>query len=438
MGLKGSNRLQLRLEHNGETLYEVLASEVAQEITIGRSAECTWSIPATDRSASNRHAVIRRQRGSLYVVDTQSRNGIYFKGAKVPEHKLAAGDQIGIGDCRLYVEKLEKQAGGPLREFNRLEQLNGEKKGALYDLEKPLVRLGSASDCEIVLNDSVISHFHASIEQRPDGSSWIRDLGSRNGTQVNGAPLTGGANDSGRLLKDGDVQLAIVQNDIAYYAVNGTNMFDKKVDGIQAIASLYPETCQFVTLESSDVRSIADLKGKKVAVGAAGSGVEANVRQILQAYGLTYDDIDEQFLSFAESAAALKDGAIDVACLTAGYPTSSVNDVANQKQIRLIPLTNDRVEQLISEYPFFTKTVIPAGTYKGVDEDIQTVSVMAVLVAGDKLSEDTGYAVTKALFENLDKLSAAHSAAKNIKKDTATSGLDFMQLNKGAEKFYKE
>ena len=205
MGLKGSNRLQLRLEHNGETLYEVLASEVAQEITIGRSAECTWSIPATDRSASNRHAVIRRQRGSLYVVDTQSRNGIYFKGAKVPEHKLAAGDQIGIGDCRLYVEKLEKQAGGPLREFNRLEQLNGEKKGALYDLEKPLVRLGSASDCEIVLNDSVISHFHASIEQRPDGSSWIRDLGSRNGTLVNGAPLTGGANDSGRLLKDGDV-----------------------------------------------------------------------------------------------------------------------------------------------------------------------------------------------------------------------------------------
>jgi len=252
------------------------------------------------------------------------------------------------------------------------------------------------------------------------------------------AQSTGASVANINMLKDGDVQLAIVQNDIAYYAVNGTNMFDKKVDGIQAIASLYPETCQFVTLESSDVRSIADLKGKKVAVGAAGSGVEANVRQILQAYGLTYDDIDEQFLSFAESAAALKDGAIDVACLTAGYPTSSVNDVANQKQIRLIPLTNDRVEQLISEYPFFTKTVIPAGTYKGVDEDIQTVSVMAVLVAGDKLSEDTGYAVTKALFENLDKLSAAHSAAKNIKKDTATSGLDFMQLNKGAEKFYKE
>ena len=153
---------------------------------------------------------------------------------------------------------------------------------------------------------------------------------------------------------------------------------------------------------------------------------------------MSYDDIDEQFLSFAEAAAALRDGAIDVACLTAGYPTSSVQDVANQKKIRLIPLTNDKIEQLITEYPFFTKTTIPAGTYKDFNEDIQTVSVMAILVASDKVSDDTGYAVTKALFENLDKLSAAHSAAKNIKKDTATNGLDFMTFNKGAEKFFKE
>lgn len=240
------------------------------------------------------------------------------------------------------------------------------------------------------------------------------------------------------MLKDGDVQMAIVQNDIAYYAVNGTNMFDKKISNITAIASLYPETCQFVTLDTSDVRSVADLKGKKVAVGAAGSGAEANVRQILQAYGLTYDDIDEQFLSFAEAATALRDGAIDVACLTAGAPTASVQDVANQKNIRLIPLTNDKIEQLIAEYPFYTKITIPSGTYKGVDEDIQTVGVMAILVASDKLSEDKGYSITKAIFENLDKIVAAHPAAKNIQKDTAKNGLEFMPMNKGAEKFYNE
>ena len=267
----------------------------------------------------------------------------------------------------------------------------------------------------------------------------IADVLSKNVEGINASAQSTGASVANiNMLKEGEVDLAIVQNDITYYAVNGTDMFDKKVDNIRAIASLYPETCQFVTLETSDIRSVADLKGKKVAVGAAGSGVEANVRQILKAYGLTYDDIDEQFLSFAEGAAALKDGAIDVACLTAGYPTASVQDIASQHKIRLIPLTNDRIAQLIAEYPFYTKTVIPAGTYAGFDEDIQTVSVMAILVANDKLGDDKGYSITKAIFENLDKISASHSAAKNIKKETATEGLDFMQMNKGAVKFYQE
>ena len=267
----------------------------------------------------------------------------------------------------------------------------------------------------------------------------IADVLSKNVEGINASAQSTGASVANiNMLKEGEVDLAIVQNDITYYAVNGTDMFDKKVDNIRAIASLYPETCQFVTLETSDIRSVADLKGKKVAVGAAGSGVEANVRQILKAYGLTYDDIDEQFLSFAEGAAALKDGAIDVACLTAGYPTASVQDIASQHKIRLIPLTNDRIAQLIAEYPFYTRTVIPAGTYAGFDEDIQTVSVMAILVANDKLGDDKGYSITKAIFENLDKISASHSAAKNIKKETATEGLDFMQMNKGAVKFYQE
>ena len=133
------------------------------------------------------------------------------------------------------------------------------------------------------------------------------------------AQSTGASVANINMLRDGAVDLATVQNDITYYAVNGTEMFqDKKVDGLQGIAALYPETCQFVTLQSSGIKSIADLKGKRVAVGAAGSGVEANARQILEAYGVTYDDIDEQFLSFAEGASALKDGNADVAVLTAG------------------------------------------------------------------------------------------------------------------------
>lgn len=252
------------------------------------------------------------------------------------------------------------------------------------------------------------------------------------------AQSTGASVANINMLRDNQVDMAIVQNDIAYYAVNGTEMFENKIENLRGIASLYPETCQFVTLEDSGIKTIADLKGKRVAVGAAGSGVEGNVRQILKAYGLTYDDIDEQFLSFAEGASALKDGTVDVACLTAGYPTASVQDVASQKKIRLISLENDKIESLIKDYPFYTKTTIPAGTYQGFDEEVPTVSVMAILIASDKMTDDTGYTVTKAIFGGLDKISAAHSAAKAISKGKSLDGMDFIKMNGGAEKFLKE
>ena len=252
------------------------------------------------------------------------------------------------------------------------------------------------------------------------------------------AQSTGASVANINMLKDGSVDLAIVQNDITYYAVNGTEMFkDKKVDGLKGIATLYPETCQAVTLDSSGIKSIADLKGKKVAVGAMGSGVEANARQIMDAYGITYNDIQVQYLSFAEAASALKDGNIDVAFLTAGYPTSAVQDIASQHKVRLLPVDADKADALIAKYPFYTKTKIPAGTYAGFDEDVPAVSVMAMLVANDKVDDKLGYAITKALFTNLDRLHAAHSAAKAILKEKALEGMS-LPVNAGAEKFFKE
>lgn len=252
------------------------------------------------------------------------------------------------------------------------------------------------------------------------------------------AQSTGASVANINMLKDGSVDLAIVQNDITYYAVNGTEMFkDKKVDGLKGIATLYPETCQAVTLDSSGIKSIADLKGKKVAVGAMGSGVEANARQIMEAYGVTYNDIQVQYLSFAEAASALKDGNIDVAFLTAGYPTSAVQDIASQHKIRLLPVDADKADALIAKYPFYTKTKIPAGTYAGFDEEVQAVSVMAMLVANDKVDDKMGYEITKAIFKNLDRIHAAHAAAKAILKEKALEGMS-LPVNAGAEKFFKE
>lgn len=241
------------------------------------------------------------------------------------------------------------------------------------------------------------------------------------------------------MLNDGQVEMAIIQNDITYYAVNGQNMFEgKKVENLRGIASLYPETIQIITTIESGIMSIEDLRGKRVAVGAVGSGIEANMRQILQAYGMSYDDIDEQFLSFAEGANALKDGTIDVACVTAGYPTASVQDVASQKNIRLIPIDEEKITTLTIDYPFYTRTIIPAGIYQGFNQEVSSVSVMAILVATDKMNDRTGYDLTKAIFTNTDKLVAAHPAAKSIEKRTALAGMGFIHMNDGAEKFLKE
>ncbi len=240
------------------------------------------------------------------------------------------------------------------------------------------------------------------------------------------------------MLQEGSVDLAIVQNDIAYYAANGIEMFDgKKIDNLRGIASLYPETCQIITLDATGIKSIAELKGKRVAVGAMGSGAEANARQILEAYGITYDDIDEQFLSFSEAANALKDGNVDAAFLTAGYPTAAVQDIASQNPIRVLPVEADKADALIAKYPFYTKVVIPAGTYAGFEEDVPAISVMAMLVCTDKIDEQMGYDITKALFSNLDRIKAAHAVGKFITKESVMEGMP-ITMNAGAEKYFKE
>ena len=266
----------------------------------------------------------------------------------------------------------------------------------------------------------------------------IAEVLNKNGMNAS-AQSTGASVANINMLKDKQVELAIVQNDITYYAVNGEEMFKDtgKVENLTAIASLYPETCQFVVREDSGIKSISDLKDKRVAVGAAGSGAEANARQILEAYGLTYDDVNEQFLSFAEGSYALKDGTVDAAFVTAGYPTASVQDIASQNKIRLLPVGDEQIKKLSEKYPFYTKTTVPAGTYQGFDEEIQTVSVMAILIANDKIDAALGEKVTKAIFDNLDKIAAAHSAGKNITKDGALKGLDFIKMNEGATKVLK-
>lgn len=251
------------------------------------------------------------------------------------------------------------------------------------------------------------------------------------------AQSTGASVANVNMLKDGSVDIAFIQNDIAYYAANGKEMFkDNKVENIRGIAALYPETVQFVTTADKGIKSIADLKGKKVAVGASGSGAEANARQILGAYGLTYDDIDVQYLSFGEAADALKDGNVDVGVVVAGFPTAAIQDLAANKSAALVNIDAEHVDKLKKQYPYFTEITVPKGTYPGQEEDVSTVAVKCVIVTTDKLSDDLGEQIVKAIYEHLDRMKAAHAVGKYITKDTALEGMS-IKMNAGAEKYLK-
>ncbi len=252
------------------------------------------------------------------------------------------------------------------------------------------------------------------------------------------AQSTGASVANINLLKDGKVELALVQNDIAYYAATGTEMFkDKKVPVIQGIASLYNETIQIVTIEGKGIKTVADLKGKRVAVGALGSGTEANARQIMEIFGITYADIKPQYLSFGEAANGLKDGNIDVAFVTAGAPTAAIQDIAAQHKVALVGIPADKAEALIKKYPFYAKQTIKAKTYPTVMADVQTVAVKAMLVTSEKVNADLVYKMTKAIYSNLDRIKAAHAQGANVQKATALEGMG-IKVHAGADKFFKE
>lgn len=252
------------------------------------------------------------------------------------------------------------------------------------------------------------------------------------------AQSTGASVANINLLNGGSVQLALVQNDVSYYADNGTELFkDNKIENLRCIATLYPETCQIITLKKTGIKTVADLRGKKVAVGAAGSGVEANTRQLLAANGLTYEDIKPRYLSFAEAASGLKDGNIDAGFITAGFPTAAIQDISAQHDVVILSIDEATANKLTEEYPYYTKITIPANTYQNQDKDVHSLAVKAMLITTADMDEDTAYKITKSIYTNLDRLVAAHSVGKVITQETARDGVS-IKMHPGADKYFNE
>ena len=237
----------------------------------------------------------------------------------------------------------------------------------------------------------------------------------------------------------GDYQLGTVQSDVMAYAWQGSNSFaaDGAIDSFRVIGGLYAEAVQLITVDP-DIKTPADLAGKKVSIGAPASGVYFNAMDVLAAVGLTENDIDAQYQSFNDSADSLKDGTIDAAFVVAGAPTPAVVELmTTNANARLIPIDGEVSAAIMNSCPYYTEYKIKAGTYKGQTEDITTITVKATLIVSANLDEDTVYEITKAIFDNIDAIKAEHAKGAELSLENATSGMT-APFHKGAAKYFAE
>ena len=238
----------------------------------------------------------------------------------------------------------------------------------------------------------------------------------------------------------GSAQSGFVQSDIAYWAFNGTGIYSgrPKVDVLRAIANLYPESIQLVVRKGSGIKSIQDLRGRKISLDEPGSGTLVDARLILQAFGLSEKDLQAQYFPAQRVADKLRDGTIDGFFSVSGWPQSSVADLAATVGIELVPIAGPEVDKLIEQFSFFSKEEIPDAAYKGAP-GVTTVSVHAIWTTSIKQNEELIYQVTAALWNPSTRklLDSGHAKGREIRLETATRGLG-IPLHPGAEKFYKE
>ena len=235
-------------------------------------------------------------------------------------------------------------------------------------------------------------------------------------------------------LQANGAQLGFVQSDVMSYAYNGEKLFDgNKITDFSVVAALYMEQVQIITLDSS-IKTVADLKGKTVSIGAKGSGVYFNALDILGAYGLTEDDIKAEYLNFGDSTDSLKDGKIDAAFVVAGVPTPAVQDLATGKQVYLVSLDSEHVANLINTSPYYQEYTIAKDVYN-TPEDVTTVAVAAVVIARDDVSEAAVYNFVSSIFEDIDSIGHAKKAELDL--DFAASITD-VPYHPGAAKYFAE
>lgn len=267
-------------------------------------------------------------------------------------------------------------------------------------------------------------------------ASGIADLINRELGINSVAEVTAGSVENNKLIGAGKIEMAVTQVDVALNALAGENEFDQPVK-LTAIAPLYPNVIQVVTLADSSIETFRDLKGKKVSVGSPGSGVLATNEVILNTLGLTLDDIEPQYLSFAETTNAFRDGTIDAAIVNTAAPAPWVVDLETTHPVKVIPFTEEEINTFSSKFPYYVPATIPKDSYQSLQADVPTFAVWITLVSHADLPEDTVYDVVKTIFDHQETLKNVHVAASYITLENVQhiKGIPF---HPGAIKYYQE
>lgn len=242
-----------------------------------------------------------------------------------------------------------------------------------------------------------------------------------------------------RMIGSGDLDMAIVQNDVAFYAYHGEGAaFDgNPIENMRGMFVLYPEPVQLVAAAGSGINSPSDLAGKNVALGPLGSGAEVNALQVLEGAGLTEDDLGSaERLEAGEAADFLRDGRVDAAFFTVGIGASVIDELSVMTDIYLVEIVGDYAATLIDTYPFYASATIPADTYSNVPE-ATTIAVLSMVVCREDMDADLVYDFMKGIFDNIDTIHGAHDVGRLVTLDSALDGMS-VPLHPGAERFFEE
>ncbi len=239
-------------------------------------------------------------------------------------------------------------------------------------------------------------------------------------------------------IGDGDYQMGFTQSDVMTYAWEGSKSFEK--DGpcrdFRVLGALYAETVQLITMKK-DITSVSDLKGRSVSIGAPGSGVYFNAVDVLEAAGLSVDDIKPQYQSFDDSKEALKDGQIDAAFIVAGAPTSAITELATTNGVFLIPVDGELRDKIMDTCPYYAPIQIPADTYPGQPDPIETITIKATMVVDADLDEDVVYQLTAAIFDHKEEIALENAKGAELSVENATSGIA-VPFHAGAARYFAE